>query len=98
MYIAKVIGHIVATKKDQRLVGYKLLIVNPVSLNKNVSDKIHVAVDVVGAGIGEIVLVADGSSARIAINEPNSPVNAAIIGIVDNWEGESNEDIHQERG
>lgn len=97
MYVGKVIGHVVATKKDQRLVGWKMLIVSPLSLNGRTSDRMNVAVDVVGAGIGEIVLVADGSSARIAINDANSPVNAAIIGIVDNWEGGSNEDIYQER-
>ncbi|HCF50199.1 MAG TPA: ethanolamine utilization protein EutN [Syntrophomonas sp.] len=86
MYAAKVIGHIVATKKDQRLVGWKLLIVSPLSLDGAVSGRMDVAVDIVGSGIGEIVLVVEGSSARLAINDTNSPVNAAIVGIVDSWE------------
>ena len=89
MYAARVVGHIVSTKKDQRLVGWKLLIVSPLSLDGASSGRMEVAVDIVGSGIGEIVLVVEGSSARLAINDTNSPVNAAIVGIVDSWEVET---------
>lgn len=86
MYLSKVIGTVVATKKDDRLVGFKLLIISPVELDGNTGDGFMVAVDTIGAGIGEIVLVAKGSSARQAVDAANSPVDAAIVGIVDNME------------
>ena len=82
MIIGKVIGSIVATRKNANLIGQKLMIVQPI----NESDaKGHiVAIDDVGAGIGEIVLVAQGSAARIGCGHENAPVDAAIVGIVDN--------------
>jgi microcompartment protein CcmK/EutM len=86
MYLARVIGNLVSTKKDERIVGYKLLIVNLLSSGGEASDKNVIAVDTVGAGIGEIVLLVEGSSARKAINENESPIDAAIVGIVDNME------------
>lgn len=86
MYLAKVIGNVVSTKKDERIVGYKLLIVSLLSSCGDTSDKNVIAVDTVGAGIGETVLLVEGSSARKAINENESPIDAAIVGIVDNTE------------
>lgn len=83
MIIGKVVGSVVATRKNEKLIGSKFMIVEPL---KNMSDdksKI-IAVDNVGAGIGEIVIVARGSAARIGCNLDNSPVDAAIVGIVDN--------------
>ncbi|MGI6677704.1 MAG: EutN/CcmL family microcompartment protein [Dehalobacterium sp.] len=82
MYIGKVIGHVVATKKDPKLVGHKLLIVSPLNREKEEQDSMVVAVDVVGAGRGEVVLLVKGSTARMTVGT-DSPIDAAIIGIVD---------------
>lgn len=82
MIIGKVIGSIVATRKNTNLVGQKLMIVQPIG--QNGSDTKIVAIDDVGAGIGEIVLVAQGSAARIGCGHEKAPVDAAIVGIVDN--------------
>lgn len=83
MIIGKVTGSIVATRKNEKLVGCKLMIVEILEKMNNGKSKI-IAVDNVGAGIGEVVLVAQGSAARIGCNLDNSPVDAAIVGIVDN--------------
>ena len=81
MVIGTVTGSIVSTRKNDRLVGQKLLIVRPM---ENMEEKGEfVAIDNVGAGIGEVVLVAKGSAARIGCNLENAPVDAAIVGIVD---------------
>ena len=82
MIIGKVIGSIVATRKNANLIGQKLMIVQPVS-ESGIGGTI-VAIDDVGAGIGEIVLVAQGSAARIGCGHEKAPVDAAIVGIVDN--------------
>ena len=83
MIIGKVTGSIVATRKNEKLVGCKLMIVEIFEKMNNGKSKI-IAVDNVGAGIGEVVMVAQGSAARIGCNLDNSPVYAAIVGIVDN--------------
>ena len=83
MIIGKVTGSIVATRKNEKLVGCKLMIVEIFEKMNNSKSKI-IAVDNVGAGIGEVVMVAQGSAARIGCNLDNSPVDAAIVGIVDN--------------
>lgn len=85
MYIGKVIGNVVATKKDSRLVGSKLLIVSPLVRDSKEKDTMVVAVDAVGAGIGEVVLVVKGSTARAALGI-DAPIDAAIVGIVDTME------------
>ncbi|MCP2240319.1 EutN/CcmL family microcompartment protein [Thermoanaerobacterium thermosaccharolyticum] len=83
MIIAKVVGTVISTRKNQNLIGNKFLIVEPVSeMNYETKNRI-VAIDNVGAGVGEIVLVVFGSSARIGCGVPDSPVDAAIVGIVD---------------
>ena len=79
MIIGTVVGSVVATRKDETLTGSKFLIVEAM-YDKN---KRFVAVDNVGAGSGEIVLVALGSAARVSLSNPKMPVDAAIIGIVD---------------
>lgn len=84
MNIGKVIGTVVATRKDERLVGCKLLLTQPLNTNKKPLGEPLVAVDTVGAGIGEIVIYAKGSMARYAANKLDAPIDAAIIGIVDN--------------
>ncbi len=81
MIIGKVVGSIVATRKNVNLIGQKLMIVEPIG--KNNTKETIVAIDDVGAGIGEIVIVAQGSAARIGCGHEKAPVDAAIVGIVD---------------
>ena len=83
MILARVAGNIVATRKDPRLEGQKLLIVKPVSPEGKEDSNYLIAVDAVGAGAGELVLVVSGSSARMAEGCKEKPVDASIIGIVD---------------
>ena len=86
MFVGKVIGSIVSTRKNENLIGSKFMIVEPLAVMNGKGERI-VAVDNVGAGIGEIVLVATGSAARIGCNLTDSPVDAAIVGIVDSGTG-----------
>ncbi len=82
MIIAEVIGVVVSTIKEQSLTGQKLLIVQ--DINDRGTDKSMIAVDSVGVGIGEVVLVVnDGGAARQAIASESAPINAAIVGVVD---------------
>ncbi len=83
MLLGKVIGTVWATRKDEQLVGMKLQIVCEVDLDLNLRDRYVIAVDSVGAGAGEIVLVAQGSSARQTELTHNRPVDAVITAIVD---------------
>lgn len=86
MIVGKVVGSVVATRKNEKLIGSKFLIVEPLQ-NMVEGENRFVAIDNVGAGIGEIVLVAKGSAARIGCNMENSPIDAAIVGIVDDGIG-----------
>ena len=90
MYIGKVIGNIVSTKKEESLTGMKFMIVDIIKNHKNSEEnKIGstiVAVDLVGAGRDEYVLISTGSSARIASGKEQSPVDATIVGIIDIFE------------
>lgn len=86
MYIAKVIGTIVSTKKDPQLIGKKLLIIAPMEGKDYSRNIIEVAVDSVGAGIGEEVLVVRGSAARRIADGTDPPIDAAIVGIIDTIE------------
>ncbi len=86
MLVGKVVGTIVSTRKNEKLVGSKFMVIEPIEKLGNPNKKI-VAIDNVGAGIGEVVLVATGSAARIGCDMQNSPVDAAIVGIVDNGIG-----------
>jgi microcompartment protein CcmK/EutM len=81
--LAKIVGTVVATRKDPRLVSNKLLIVRPVDPRGKAEGNYLVAVDTVDAGVGETVLVVSGSSARMAAGLKDTPVDAAIVGIVD---------------
>ena len=89
MFLAKVIGTIVATEKSPEFQGFKLLLVQPY-INKDralvPSGSSIVAVDSVGAGLGECVLFTQGSSARLTHNTKGAPVDAVIVGIVDTVE------------
>ncbi len=82
MIVGKVVGSVVATRKNEKLLGSKFMIVEPYK-NMEKNGRI-VAIDNVGAGIGETVLVATGSSARIGCDMETAPIDAAIVGIVDN--------------
>jgi microcompartment protein CcmK/EutM len=83
MLLARVSGTVVATRKDERLVSNKLLIVRPVDPTGKVEGSALVAVDSVDAGVGELVLIVSGSSARMATGMKDCPVDAVIVGIVD---------------
>lgn len=83
MIICRVIGHVWATKKEENLEGMKLMVVREEHSTKK---ETHVAVDVVGAGIGEEVIVVSGSTARKAFGNENIPADMAIVGIIDNLE------------
>lgn len=82
MIIGKVIGSVVSTRKNENLVGNKFMIVEPVEKMASKNSQL-VAIDNIGAGIGEYVLVALGSAARIGCGRETAPVDAAIVGIVD---------------
>ena len=83
MIIARILGSVVSSQKDPRLLGKKLLIVKPVNLDGTDQSGYLVAVDTVGAGFHERVLVVAGSSARLAQNMKDTPVDAAIVGVID---------------
>jgi microcompartment protein CcmK/EutM len=83
MILAKVLGTVVATRKDSRLVSNKLLIARPLDPHGKPEGNYLVAVDTVDAGTGETVLIVSGSSARMASGLKDCPVDAAIVGIVD---------------
>ena len=89
MFLARVEGSVVATKKDGSMSGRKLLLVRPQLVDDKDPTKLRagmntiIAVDSVGAGLGELVMFCQGSSARLAPNLKDAPVDAVIIGIVD---------------
>lgn len=83
MILGRVAGTVVATRKDERLEGFKLLVVQAVGPDGQRKDNYVIAVDTVDAGVGELVLVVSGSSARMASGCADRPVDAAIAGIVD---------------
>jgi ethanolamine utilization protein EutN len=86
MIIGRIIGNVVATRKDPRLEGVKLLLVRPLTLTGEDENNYLVAIDTVGAGFREKVLVVSGSSARLAEGLKDRPVDAAIVGIIDTVE------------
>jgi microcompartment protein CcmK/EutM len=86
MIIGRIVGTVVATRKDPRLEGKKLLLVRPMTLEGEDESNYVVAIDTVGAGFRERVLVVSGSSARLAEGLKDRPVDAAIVGIIDTVE------------
>ena len=91
MFLGKVIGNVVATQKDPKFQGMKLLLVQPYVNRESglvVSGSSIVAVDSVGAGLGEVSLYATGSSARLTAVTKDRPVDAVIMGIVDSFDVE----------
>ena len=83
MIVARIVGTVVATRKDERLVSSKLLIARPVDPYGKAEGSYLVAIDTVDAGFGETVLIVSGSSARMASGLKDCPVDAAIVGIID---------------
>lgn len=84
MFLARVVGNVVSTRKADKLVGTKLLVVEPVDFQSQQGQGRHlVAVDAVGAGEDEIVLVVQGSSSRLTDTTRDTPVDATIMAIVD---------------
>lgn len=86
MLLARIVGTVVATRKDERLVSSKLLVARPIDPAGKPEGSYLVAVDTVDAGVGETVLIVSGSSARMASGLKDCPVDAAVIGIVDHVE------------
>lgn len=85
MLIGKVIGTVVASQKDARLEGLKFQVLQVLDLQGSPSKTYVVAIDAVGAGVGEVVMYASGSSARQTEVTHNKPVDAVIMAIVDSW-------------
>ena len=83
MFMGKVVGTVWATRKDEELVGMKFQIVKHVGLDYKVKDTFVIAVDTVQAGVGDVVLVCSGSSARLTAQTKNKPVDAVIMAVVD---------------
>ncbi len=89
MFVAKVVGALVSTQKVASMVGYKLMIVEPYRLEPSerqslvTTGRTFVAVDLLGSGVGDLVLITQGSSARLTPETKNMPLDTAIIGIVD---------------
>lgn len=82
MLAGKVVGSVISTRKNDKLVGSKFMIVEVIDKMRAKEQQL-IAVDNIGAGIGEYVLVAQGSAARIGCNMSDAPVDAAIVGIID---------------
>ena len=89
MFVAKVTGSVVSTQKVGSMVGYKLLVVEPYRLESDerksltTTGRTFVAVDTLGAGVGDFVLITQGSSARLTPETKNMPIDTVIVGIVD---------------
>ncbi|MBQ7679654.1 MAG: EutN/CcmL family microcompartment protein [Butyrivibrio sp.] len=83
MIIGIVVGSVFSTRKSEKLVGNKFMIVRPLETMSAGTQQEFVAIDIIGAGVGEKVLVARGSAARIGCDCPDAPVDAAIVGIID---------------
>ena len=86
MLLGKVVGTLVASQKDETLEGLKFLVVRQISVDGKESANYVVAVDAVGAGVGEVVMYASGSSARQTKVTDQRPCDAVIMAIVDTWE------------
>jgi microcompartment protein CcmK/EutM len=86
MQLARVIGDIVVTRKDETLTGLKLLVVQPLTPDRQPAGRPLVAVDAVGAGVGEHVFFVRGKEASFPFYPAEPPVDAGIVGIVDRWD------------
>jgi microcompartment protein CcmK/EutM len=85
MQLARVIGDVVVTRKDETMVGLKLLIVQPMTPDGEPAGRALVAADAVGAGVGEVVFFVRGKEASFPFYPAQPPIDAGIVGIVDHW-------------
>jgi len=97
MLLGKVVGTLVATRKEPSMEGFKFLVVRQIDVNGQEMGGYVVAVDAVGAGVEEVVLYATGSAARQTVATNNRPCDAVIMAIVDSWEVEGEELFHKYR-
>jgi ethanolamine utilization protein EutN len=88
MQLARVVGDVVASHKDENLVGIKLLILQPLTPEREHAGRMLVAVDPIGAGVGEEVFFVRGKEASFPFYPVEPPVDASIVGIVDHWDVE----------
>jgi microcompartment protein CcmK/EutM len=86
MLIGKVVGTVVATRKEEKMQGMKFLVLKQIDMEGREGSGYVVAVDAVGAGLGEMVLYATGSSARQTVLTDRRPCDAVIMAIIDQWE------------
>jgi len=86
MHLARVIGDVVVTRKDENLIGLKLLIIQPLTHDRQRAGRTLIAADSVGAGVGEEVFFVRGKEASFPFYPPEVPVDAGIVGIVDHWD------------
>jgi len=86
MHLAKVIGDVVVTRKDENLTGLTLLILQPLTPERQPAGRTLIAVDSVGAGVGEEVFFVRGKEASFPFYPVEAPVDAGIVGIVDRWD------------
>ena len=89
MQIARVIGDVVSTMKDVNLTGLKLLILQPIAASGEASGRTLVALDSVGAGVGEVVFFVRGREAAFPFYPDEPPADASVVGIVDQWHTEA---------
>ena len=89
MQLARVVGHVVATRKDPELHAISLLVLQPLALDGSNTGKPLVAVDSVGAGVGENVFYVKGKEASFPFAPGEPPVDAGVVGIVDHWSVEA---------
>ena len=86
MHLARVIGNVVVTRKDENLTGLTLLIIQPLTPQHEATGRTLIAVDSVGAGVGEEVFFVRGREASFPFYPVEAPVDAGIVGIVDRWD------------
>ena len=91
MQLAKVIGDVVVTRKDDNLTGLTLLVLQPIGADGNATGRALVAVDSVGAGVGETVFFVRGKEASFPFYPTEVPTDAGVVGIVDHWNLEPQE-------
>ena len=89
MQLARVVGDVVSTQKNEGLHGLKLLVLQPIAADSSPVGRTLVAVDAVGAGVGEVVFFVRGKEASFPFYPTEAPVDAGVVGIVDHWNTES---------
>ena len=86
MQLARVVGDVVATRKDEKLAGVTLLVLQPLNADGSKAGRTLVAVDTVGAGVGETVFFVRGKEASFPFHPVEVPADAGVVGIVDHWD------------